>query len=81
MSGDSVHRSKCPQRCTLFLGIDLNYWYRFDFFVGRDAGIVGGYVLVNPPFLVVPGAVAIEQILSIVHVNYAILFIGVVIAG
>ena len=50
------------------------------FFGGRDAGIVGSYGLIDPPFLVVPGAVAIEQILSIVHVNHPVLFIGVVIA-
>ena len=50
------------------------------FFGGRDAGIVGSYGLVDPPFLVVPGAVAIEQILSVVHINYAIFFVGVVIA-
>jgi hypothetical protein len=29
---------------------------------------------------VVPGAVAIEEILSVVHINYAIFFVGVVIA-
>jgi hypothetical protein len=51
------------------------------FFVGRDAGIEGSYGLIDAPLLVVPGAVAIEQILSIVHVNYAILFMGVIIAG
>ena len=50
------------------------------FFGGRDAGIVGGYGLINPPFLVVPGAVAIEQILSIVHVNHAVFFFRIVIA-
>lgn len=44
------------------------------------AGIVGGYGLINPPFLVVPGAVAIEQILSVVHVNHAVFFFRIVIA-
>ena len=29
----------------------------------------------------VPGAVAIDEILSVVHINYAIFFVGVVIAG
>ena len=50
------------------------------FFGGRDAGIVGSYGLIDPPFLVVPGAVAIEQILSIVHVNHAVFFFRIVIA-
>jgi hypothetical protein len=30
---------------------------------------------------VVPGTVSIEQILSIVHVNHPIFFVGVIIAG
>lgn len=51
------------------------------FLVELGDGIVGGDRLVNPPFLVVPGAVAIEQILSVVHINYAVFFVGVVIAG
>ena len=42
---------------------------------------VGRYRFINPPFLVVPGAVAIEQILSIVHVNHVVFFVGVIIAG
>lgn len=32
LSGDSCHRSRCLPRCTLFLGIGLNYCYQFDFF-------------------------------------------------
>lgn len=51
------------------------------YILGMCAGIIGGYRLVNPPFLVVPGAVAIEQILSVVHINDAVFFVGVIIAG
>ena len=32
LSGGSRHRSRCLPRCTLFLGIGLNYCYQFDFF-------------------------------------------------